>query len=288
MRFNDNPLFINTVLLGGSPEEKLLAAAQAGFSQVELWRQDVEQASGSAVQLAELFQQQKLLLTDYQVLMDFDGAPDDQRQSKRQEALDMMDTALQLGATTILTPASTHHACLADREEEDLRWLTHQAALRGLRVAYEAMAWSTHINTTRAAWQLVQRIDAPNLGLVVDAFHIFVLDRTITDLEGIPMEKIFLVQLSDLATKPDQDSLIDTARHKRLLPGEGKFPLHTLLNYLDEKGYSGPLGLEVFNDESHTRPPVEAAREAMRALRTCCDHVAVNQANQLTMHKPAV
>ena len=277
MRFNDNPLFINTVLLGGSPEEKLLAAAQAGFSQVELWRQDVEQASGSAVQLAELFQQQKLLLTDYQVLLDFDGAPDDQRQSKRQEALEMMDTALQLGATTILTPASTHHACIADREEEDLRWLAHEAGQRGLRVAYEAMAWSTHINTTRAAWQLVQRIDAPNLGLVVDAFHIFVLNRTVADLEGIPMEKIFLVQLSDLATKPDRDRLVDTARHKRLLPGEGKFPLHTLLDYLDEKGYSGPLGLEVFNDEIHKRPPVEAAREAMAALRTCCGHVSVSQ-----------
>lgn len=277
MRFNNNPLFINTILLSGSPEEKLLAAAQAGFSQVEIWRQDVEQASGSAVQLAELFQQQKLLLTDYQVLLDFDGAPDAQRQSKRQEALDMMDTALKLGATTILTPASTHHACIAAREEEDLRWLVHEAGQRGLRVAYEAMAWSTHINTLHAAWRLVQRIDAPNLGLVVDAFHIFVLGRTVADLDGIPMEKIFLVQLSDLATKPDRDRLVDTARHKRLLPGEGKFPLYTLLDYLDEKGYSGPLGLEVFNDEIHKRPPVEAAREAMEALRTCCGHLSVSQ-----------
>ncbi len=274
MRFNDNPLFINTVLLGGSPEEKLLAAAQAGFSQVELWRQDVEQASGSAVQLAELFQQQKLLLTDYQVLLDFDGAPDDQRQAKRDEAVEMMDTALKLGATTILTPASTHHACIADREEEDLCWLADEAGKRGLRVAYEAMAWSTHINTTSAAWQLVQRIDKPNLGLVVDAFHIFVLDRTVADLEGIPMEKIFLVQLSDLATKPDKAHLIDTARHKRLLPGEGNFPLHTLLDYLAGKGYSGPIGLEVFNDEIHRQPPVTAAKEAMQALKTCCGHAS--------------
>ena len=281
MRFNDNPLFINTVLLGGSPEEKLLAAAQAGFSQVELWREDVEQADGNAVQLAELFQQQKLLLTDYQVLLDFDGAPDDERQSRREEAVKMMDAALQLGATTILTPASTHHACIADREEDDLRWLAQEAGQRGLRVAYEAMAWSTHINTTRAAWQLVKRIDAPNLGLVVDAFHIFVLDRTVADLEGIPMEKIFLVQLSDLAGKPDRDRLVDTARHKRLLPGEGNFPLHTLLDYLAENGYSGPLGLEVFNDKIHQRPPVEAAREAMKALKTCCAHVSAGQANPI-------
>ncbi len=272
MPFTNNPLFINTVLLGGSPEEKVLAAAQAGFSQIELWRQDVEQASGSVVELAALFQQQKLLLTDYQVLLDFDGAPDEQRQVKRDEATEMMDMALKLGATTILTPASTHSACIAGREEEDLRWLAHEAGKRGLRIAYEAMAWSTHINTTCAAWQLIQRIDEPNLGLVIDAFHIFVLDRTVADLDGIPMEKIFLVQLSDLATKGDKEHLVDIARHKRLLPGEGNFPLHTLLDYLAEKGYSGPLGLEVFNDDIHQQPPVTAAKDAMRALKRCCGH----------------
>ncbi|HBI08472.1 MAG TPA: sugar phosphate isomerase/epimerase, partial [Erwinia persicina] len=34
MALTANPLFINTILLGGSSEEKLRAAALAGFDQV--------------------------------------------------------------------------------------------------------------------------------------------------------------------------------------------------------------------------------------------------------------
>lgn len=182
----------------------------------------------------------------------------------------MLDTAVALGATTLLTPASTADDCLAGREEEDIRWLVDEAGRRGLSVAFEAMAWSTHINNTAAAWQLVQRIDKPNLGLVVDAFHIFARRRTVADLAGIPMDKIFLVQLSDLAALPAEHALVDIARHKRLLPGEGCFPLNTLLDYLAEGGYNGPLGLEVFNDQLHQRAAHDVAKEAMSALKRCC------------------
>ncbi|MDN8539947.1 sugar phosphate isomerase/epimerase family protein [Erwinia sp. ACCC 02193] len=275
MRFQHNPLFINTVLLSGTTEEKIIAAAQAGFSQLELWRQDVDSAEGTPQAVASLLEEQRLALTDYQVLLDFDGAPDDQREEKRRDALKMMETAAALGATTLLTPASTQKECIAGREEEDIRWLAQEAGKRGLRVAFEAMAWSTHINTTAAAWQLVQRINEPNLGLVVDAFHIFVRNRTVADLNGIPMDKIFLVQLSDLATLPSGSELVETARHHRLLPGQGNFPLYTLLDYLEAEGYSGPVGLEVFNDEIKQRSPSDAAKEAMHALKRCCAQATI-------------
>ncbi|WLS77164.1 sugar phosphate isomerase/epimerase family protein [Erwinia pyri] len=269
-RFINNPLFINTVLLGGTPQEKVMAAAQAGFDQVELWRQDLEAHAGDAKNLAGLLDTQQTGLTDYQVLLDFTGAPDKRRDAKRQEALQMLETAVLLGATTLLTPASTDAECIAGREEEDLRWLSREAGKRGVRIAFEAMAWSTHINTLPAAWKLVQKIDEPNLGLVVDAFHIFVRNRTVADLAGIPAEKIFLVQLSDLATLPSQDRLVDIARHQRLLPGQGNFPLYTLLNALHAQGYQGPLGLEVFNDRYHQQPPTEVAAEAFHALKRQC------------------
>ncbi|RRZ95846.1 sugar phosphate isomerase/epimerase [Erwinia sp. 198] len=275
MRFQHNPLFINTVLLSGTTEEKIIAAAQAGFSQLELRRQDMDSAEGTPQAVASLLGEQRLALTDYQVLLDFDGAPDHQREEKRRDALKMMETAAVLGATTLLTPASTQKECIAGREEEDIRWLAQEAGKRGLRVAFEAMAWSTHINTTAAAWQLVQRINEPNLGLVVDAFHIFVRNRTVADLNGIPMDKIFLVQLSDLATLPSGSELVETARHHRLLPGQGNFPLYTLLDYLEAEGYSGPVGLEVFNDEIKQRSPSDAAKEAMHALKRCCAQATI-------------
>ncbi|WP_025731697.1 type I 3-dehydroquinate dehydratase [Carnimonas nigrificans] len=262
-----NPLFINTIILGGSVEEKVTAARQAGFQQIELWRQDVEHFAQGPARLKSLLDEQALGLTDYQVLLDFDGAPPDKRAAKREEAVQMLETAKAVGATTLLVPASTDRECQAQRVVEDMRWLTQQAAQRNLRIAYEGMAWSTVNPTLPAAWRVVQEIDAPNLGLVVDAFHIFVRKRTAADLDGIPLEKIFLVQLSDLGhdEQVTADNLVDIARHRRLLPGDGDFPLDSLLERL--KGYTGPIGLEVFNDEMRSQPPAEVAQKAMSKLR---------------------
>jgi 4-hydroxyphenylpyruvate dioxygenase len=270
MKKAENPLFINTVCLGGTTDDKLRAAHDAGFQQVELWRQDVEASGGDTAGIKTLLQKLPVGLTDYQVLLDFDGAPDSIREDKRHEALRMLDTAVALGATLLLTPACTHKECVGERIEEDLRWLARQAGQRGLRIAYEGMAWSTKINNTADAWKMVQRVNEPNLGLVVDAFHIFVRQRTVADLHGIPIDKIFLVQLSDLSEQPDPENLIDTARHRRLLPGQGKFPIHTLIEYLQEQGYTGPLGLEVFSDVLKAQDPASVARQAMKALQETC------------------
>lgn len=257
-------LFINTILLGGSTHDKVTAAAKAGFDQIELWRQDVEQY-GDALALPSLLQQQSIGLTDYQVLLDFDGAPGIQRDSKRAQALSMLDTAAQVGADTLLVPASTDPGCDPSRIVEDMRWLAREAAARGLRIAHEGMAWSTVHFTLPAVWRVVQEVNEPNLGLVVDAFHIFARGRDASDLDGIPPERIYLVQLSDLDHAIQPGTLIDTARHHRLLPGHGHFPLQSLLDRLN--GYHGPIGLEVFNDVLKSRDPQQVAHEAMSALR---------------------
>lgn len=263
-----NPLFINLILLGGTPQEKFAAAQAAGFDQVELWRQDVEAFNGSPAEIKTALQDASLGLTDYQVLLDFDGAPPEIRESKREEALRMLDTAVKVGATTLLSPASTRADCVAERVVEDMRWLADEAAARNLRVAYEGMAWSKINFTLASAWACVQQVGAPNLGLVVDAFHMFARDRDASDLDGIPMDRIYLVQLSDLLEEIDLPNIIEIARHRRLLPGQGRFPIATILDRLKASGYAGPIGLEVFNDNMKARDPYEVARESMAALRS--------------------
>jgi 4-hydroxyphenylpyruvate dioxygenase len=113
----------------------------------------------------------------------------------------------------------------------------------------------------------VQQVGAPNLGLVVDAFHIFVSGRDASDLDGIPMDAIYLVQLSDLDYTLEPDELIETARHHRLLPGRGHFPIRSILKRFEQGGYAGPIGLEVFNDDLKAGDPMVTAADAMAALR---------------------
>ena len=165
-----------------------------------------------------------------------------------------------------MVPANTTADCQQGNIIADLHWLVEQATQRELRIAYEAMSWSTFINTTPQAWEIVQEINSPALGLVIDAFHIFALNRTADDLKGIPADKIFLVQLSDVSEIPPHDRLIRVARHNRLLPGAGVLPVKTLLRRLAELNYQGPVGLEVFNDQLKTQDPRLVAQQAFAAL----------------------
>ena len=264
----DNPLFINTILLGGSTHEKIMAAADAGFDQVELWQQDVDDQAGGATEVETTLRSAAIGLTDFQALMDFDGAPGARRIEKRSEALGMLNTAVKLGATTVLVPASTDPDCDANRVVDDLRWLCMEANQRALRIAYEGMAWSTLNHTTPRAWQTVRRVDMPNLGMVIDLFHIFVRGGTARDLDGIPMERIYLVQLSDLdGPLPLLGDIKQVARHRRQLPGNGNFPISTIVARLKAERYAGPVGLEIFNDALKAGAPADVAQKAMAALR---------------------
>lgn len=41
-----------------------------------------------------------------------------------------------------------------------------------IRFVYEALAWSNHIDTWEASWEIVQMVDRPNFGLCLDTFNI--------------------------------------------------------------------------------------------------------------------
>jgi 4-hydroxyphenylpyruvate dioxygenase len=264
-----NPLFINTILLGGTPNQKIAAAHAAGFEQIEILTHDVDGYGRSPEDLGRWLQELGVGLTDYQVLRDFDGVPDDLREKKRTEALSMLDVALRIGADTVLVTASSDPACIASKIDDDLRWLAGEAATRRLRIAYEGLAWSTVNFTLAGAWNCVQRLNIPNLGLVVDPFHLFVRGGTARDLDEIPMDRIYILQLcdSDLDHCNDLQLVIDTARHRRLLPGQGWFPIDTVLERFKVGGYAGPVGIEVFNDVMRDRDPKVTAQEAMSALK---------------------
>lgn len=269
----ENPegtLFLNSVVLGGSTSQKLAAAKSAGFGEVELWREDIASAPGGITAVRRDLKRLSLGLTDLQVLREFDGAPNRLRAAKRDEARLMLDAAVLLRAKMVLAPASTSEECVAGRVHDDLKWLAMEAAARGIMIGYESLAWST-VNTTLAeAWACVAEVDAPNLGIVVDSFHMFIHGGAASDLDGIPMDRIVAVQLSDYTGTTTPDQVIDIARHHRLLPGDGHFPIATILDRLKDGGYHGPIGLEVFNDVMRSRDPFEVAAEAMVSLRRVC------------------
>ena len=41
-----------------------------------------------------------------------------------------------------------------------------------VRIAYEAVAWGAHIDLWEQSWEVVKKVERPNLGLCLDTFHI--------------------------------------------------------------------------------------------------------------------
>jgi 4-hydroxyphenylpyruvate dioxygenase len=258
---------IATVCLSGTLPDKLEAAAAAGFEAVEIFEQDLLTFDGTAREAGALCRDLGLAVALYQPFRDFEAMPEPARARNLDRAERKFDIMGELGAPLVLVCSNTQEAALDDaqRAAEDLAEMARRAAARGLRVGYEALAWGRHVNRWRQAWDIIRRADHSALGLILDSFHTLALGDTLDGLaEAVPAEKLFFVQLAD-APRLAMDPL-SWSRHHRLFPGQGELDVAGFLRTALDAGYSGPLSLEIFNDEFRAAPARRIARDALRSL----------------------
>lgn len=96
----------------------------------------------------------------------------------------------------------------------------------------------------RRAWRIVELAGHPAVGVCLDSFHILSRGHDPAEIEQIPGDRIFFVQLPD-APMLSLD-VLSWSRHHRLFPGEGGFDLAGFVGHVLRAGYTGPLSLEVF------------------------------------------
>ena len=230
----------NTVTFGGTLADKLQATRHAGFAGIELWAEDLESFPGGPREAAKLIADSGLEIYDLQVLRDFEAQAEARRAEARAQAGHYFDLMETIGAKTLLTCAAVREDSLNDpsRAADDLAELGDLAHRRGLRIGFEALAWSRWTNTIDAAWRLVRAANRANVGLVVDTFHIQALNTPLARVAEIPMERVALVQIADAHMIPGL-ATIETARHHRVFPGEGDLAVAELVRLLRESGYAG-------------------------------------------------
>jgi len=258
---------IATVCLSGSLPDKLEAAAAAGFEAVEIFENDLLTFDGSARDAGRLCADLGLGIAIFQPFRDFEAMPEPQRARNLDRAERKFDTMQALGAELLLVCSNVQLAALPEPERAaaDLREMAERAGRRGLRIGYEALAWGTHTNHWRQAWDIVRRVDHPALGLILDSFHTLCLGDDLDGLaQAVPAEKLFFVQLAD-APRLSMDPL-SWSRHFRSFPGQGELPVTGFLREVLAAGYRGPLSLEVFNDEFRAAPSRRIARDGLRSL----------------------
>lgn len=262
-----------TVTLAGPLPAKLQAIREAGFSQVMLEAADLAGCAGDLDAAVRAVQASGLRVTGFQWLRDYEGLSGRQHAYKVEIAQAMLQMAHRVGAPVLLVASSTHRLAVQDLDAiaADLRKLAMLAVPLGVKVAYEGMSWGRTVKDFTAAWDVVLRADAPNLGLAIDSAHSVLTGTPLDDLELVEPDKIFVVRLADFMEPGGAgvEERRSTARQSRVFPGEG---LHSeqvaaLVLRLAGMGYRGDYSFEVFNDDYQQLPAPLVAERARSAAQ---------------------
>lgn len=253
--------------LPGDLQEKLQAAAQAGFTALEIFEQDLLYSDKSPAEIQLLAESLGLELLSLQPFTNFEGLPPPQRSKAFERAQRKFQLMQALGIKTLVLTSSTALQASTDLSilAADLAELADLAAKFQLQIAYEPLPWAAQIKTIHQAFDLVQLAQRPNLGLVLDSFSFFALKTEPTSLTAAVVERLFIVQLADSPELTMDLQQLD--KHFRCYAGQGILPLVDLLKQLRGLGFTGVLSQKVPCEEFRASNPYQIARNGYRSLQ---------------------
>lgn len=247
-------------------EERVRAAAESACAGLGLqWSayETARAAGASDADLRGVLAHYGVEVAEYEVLRfwAYDGERGARSRQAEEEVWSMADA---LGGRHVIAVAGSVPDPL-ELVAERLVALSERAAAHGLIVALEFLPW-TGIPDAATAWEIVSLTDGPNVGVLVDSWHLYRGTGDESQVRAIPADRIVAVHIDDADAEPVGTLLEDTL-HRRRVPGEGSFPLVDYVRMLDQMGVRVPYSVEVISDELAALPAVEAARRAVEATR---------------------
>lgn len=123
------------------------------------------------------------------------------------------------------------------------------------------------ISTMDGLLDLARAIGTGNVGLLLDAFHLYTSGGQTSDLDGITAADVVRVHVNDAIAGVARDEQQDRVRD--LPMAQGVIDLPGFLKKLDQLGYAGPVTVEPFSERINTlavQNPEAAAREVAVSL----------------------
>lgn len=137
-----------------------------------------------------------------------------------------------------------------------------------MMVMVEFVRGSSFISTLPTALKTTRAAAHPNVAIVFDCYHFWSGLNKFEDLDLLKPGEIGHVHFQDVPDVP-RETLDNMTR---LIPGDGVSPLTRILKKLAQKGYAGPLSVELFLPRFQQGDPFEVAREirqkAQRVMAT--------------------
>jgi 2-keto-myo-inositol isomerase len=121
----------------------------------------------------------------------------------------------------------------------------------------EFLRTSPFISTLPTILKVTRAAAHPNVAPMLDCYHYWSGLSKLEDLDMIRPGEIGHVHFQDVPDIPRE--MLDLTT--RIIPGDGVSPLTRILSKLSEKGYAGPLSVELFLPKFQQGDPYEVARE---------------------------
>ncbi len=257
-RFSVNQMTVKQLAL----PELIAHCVRLGIPGVGLWRAPVQEYGIEAA--ASLVRDAGLAVTTLcrGGFFTSDGWEEDNRAA--------IDEAVTLGTDTLVLVSGGLTAACPDlpsaraRITESIGALAPYAGERGIRLAIEPLhpmyaSDRCAVSTLDQALEVAERFPADQVGVTVDTYHLWWDDRAPAAVERAGAQgRIHSFQLADWTTPLPAGVL-----NGRGQLGEGCIDLRAWAHLVEKAGYTGPVEVELFNDELWARDGVEVLEETL-------------------------
>jgi sugar phosphate isomerase/epimerase len=248
-------------------QQRVSAAAQAGFNGFGIWHADLEHtlSTQSLHDMRRILDDNGITYVELEFLTDWWLAEGERHALCEQRKRLLLDAASALNARHIKVGDFLNSPCPMPRLIESFAALCDQAAGHGTGVLFELMPFA-NVNTLAAALELVAGADAANGGIIIDLWHMVKMGIAYDDIARIPARFLGGIEINDGSLKAPWDLHTDTINHRRLC-GEGEFDVRGFVRTMLAAGYQGPWGIEVLNAEMRKWPLERLAERAATTTR---------------------
>ena len=249
-------------------EERIAAAAAAGYTGVGLWHGDLVQflgRGGSYRELRRLLEAKGMRHIELEYVGDW-FTEGERRQRADAMRQDLFAAADALGARHIKVMAPFgNEAWPRQRLIDEYGRLCAEAATHGLLMPIEMIPFSD-LPTLDAVLDIAAGAGAANGGLLIDIWHVMRSGASFEDILRVPARHILAAELDDAELILHGDMAEDTMHHRKLC-GEGEFDVPGFIEAMIRAGYRGPYGVEILSRELRRLPVAEAARRSFETAR---------------------
>lgn len=228
--------------------EDAQAYAAHGFQGIGLFRPKVEDFG--IERCVELLTELNLSVTSLSWAGGFTGSDGRGFDDAVRDAMGAVTDAANLRAETLIVLAGGRNNHIQKHARrtlcEALAKVSIVAEEFGVRLSLEPFhpgcgsEWS-FINDLESTLNILDSVGSPNLGLVLDTYHVGMDDEILGWLPHV-CEHLHLLQLGDGRHSP-------LGEMNRCLLGEGCVPIQSIVHSLLEQGYQGPIEAEVIGED---------------------------------------